>query len=165
MTRRPGPVDPIVAAGVTDKDIAAAPRELRPAMRRARKVILEMCEAPLNFRPVLEAKARGDIDGAIEQAVRYGFELGRRTHDAIQGREFLGRMAGARAVGRRNAEERHADWQERRDSIMRDNPNLKHPEDVAEEIHKELQHEHRETGEPEKVPAVRTILNNIRKRR
>jgi hypothetical protein len=152
-------------------DRAATPK-LRKQLRAFRDFRAYEIAHPMDPRPMREADALArkglpepkqlQIGSAVEEAMKYGLEIGRRAGlfgiDAISGRDHLRRMSNARDVKAVAAAARHVDWQTLADTYWRENPDLT-AELVARRILKVL--EDNDSGEF--VPTKKTIQNNIRK--
>jgi len=152
-------------------DKAAKP-ELRKQLLALRELRAYEIAHPMDPRPMREADARAleglpeskqlQIGAAVEQALLYGLEMGRRAGmfglDAKSGRDLLRRMSSARDAKAVAALARHKDWQARADTYWQEKRDRKYKQ-VAKLIIKALLHD----DKSEHVRAEKTIMNNIRK--
>jgi hypothetical protein len=156
----------------TDDLINKAPPELRKQLLAARELRAYEIAHPMDPRPMREADALAreglpepkqlQIGSAVEEAMKYGLEIGRRAGlfglDAKSGRDLLRRMSNARDAKAVAAAARHADWQARAETYWREKPGRTYKQ-VAKLIREALGHD----GKPEHVRAKKTIMNNIHK--
>ena len=154
----------------TDDLINKAPPELRKQLLAARELRAYEIAHPMDPRPMREADALAreglpepkqlQIGSAVEEAMKYGLEMGRRAGlfgiDAKSGRDFLRRMDKLRKAKPVAAAARHADWQARAEIHWRKRPERTYRQ-VAKLIRKALQ----DDDKSEHVPAEQTIINNI----
>jgi hypothetical protein len=150
----------------------AATPKLRKQMEALRKLHAYQIAHPMDPRPMREADALAreglpepkqlQIGSAVEEAMKYGLEIGRRAAlfglDAKIGRDLLRRTSNATDANSAAAAARHADWQARADTYWRDRPGLTLRK-TAELIIEALCND----GKSEHVKAVKTIMNNTHK--
>jgi hypothetical protein len=150
----------------------AATPKLRKQMEALRELHAYQIDHPMDPRPMREADALArkglpepkqlQIGSAVEEAMKYGLEIGQRAGlfgiDAKFGRDRLRGLADGRKLWTVAAAARHVDWQTLADTYWRENPDLT-AEVVARRILKVL--EDNDSGGF--VPTKKTIQNNIRK--
>ena len=116
---------------------------------------------PMDPRPIREAEARGDISAAVEQALLYGLELGRRAGmfglDAVEGRKYLQRQIDnsklSAASRKMETEIRHAEWRADMEEL-----HSKHPSWSGRRLAMRLAENYRIAGVPDS-PSFKYLEN------
>jgi hypothetical protein len=142
------------------------PRVMRKWKASVKEFEKRLQKSQIDLTPLRKAMEAGNIDEAVHLAYELGMEiglaLGQSTYSSIGGQAHLKRMAGARASRDNSSADRHADWQHRAEKIWAKAPG-RTASRVAKLVCDELGREQKDAEDPERIPALKTIQNKIRR--